>query len=172
MKLSFLFVFIITSLFNFPAYSNIIVFVDMNKLISTSKPGSFLMKQLDDLSKNNIINFKKKEKNFKKEETQLLDQKKILSPENFEKKINNLKLQVNLYNKEKLKTIKYFDEIKLKNTNNLLELINQILIKYSTENSISLILQKRNLIMGKNELDITNKIIKLINREIKEKIIE
>ena len=51
MKLSFLFVFIITSLFNFPAYSNIIVFVDMNKLISTSKPGLFLMKQLDSIKK-------------------------------------------------------------------------------------------------------------------------
>ena len=52
--------------------------------------------------------------------------------------------------------------------NNFLKLINPILTKYSTENEISIILQKKNLIIGKTELDITDKIIIIINDEIKE----
>ena len=59
-------------------------------------------------------------------------------------------------------------ELKIENTNNLLKLINPILAKYSTENEISIILQKKDLIIGKIELDITEEIITIINNEIKE----
>ena len=45
-------------------------------------------------------------------------------------------------------------------------MIKQLLIKYSDEKSISLILLKKNLIIGKTELDITDEIIKNINTEI------
>ena len=64
--------------------------------------------------------------------------------------------------------IEKFNKLKVENTNNLLKLINPILAKYSTENEISIILQKKDLIIGKTELDITDEIIKIINNEIKE----
>ena len=38
----------------------------------------------------------------------------------------------------------------------------------SNEKSISIILQKKDLIMGKKELDITGEVIKIVNSEIKE----
>ena len=47
-------------------------------------------------------------------------------------------------------------------------MINPILIEYSNEKSISMILQKKNLIIGQKELDITIDIIKLIDNNIKE----
>ena len=49
-----------------------------------------------------------------------------------------------------------------------MKLINEILKEYSDKNSISLILQKKNLIIGKNDLDITDKIIKIVDIEITE----
>ena len=61
-----------------------------------------------------------------------------------------------------------FNKLKVENTNNLLKQINPILTKYSKENEISIILQKKDLIIGKTELDITDEIIKIINVEIKE----
>ena len=64
--------------------------------------------------------------------------------------------------------IEKFNQLKITNTNKLLNLINPLLAKYSTENKISLILKKKNLIIGKTELDITDEIIKIINNEIKE----
>ena len=63
--------------------------------------------------------------------------------------------------------IEKFNKLKIENTNNLLKLINPILVKFSNENEISVILQKKNLIIGKTELDITDEIIKIINNEIK-----
>ena len=68
-----------------------------------------------------------------------------------------------LFNKQPIETI-------LPNiigTNNLLKLINPILIKYSNDKKISIILQKKDLVVAKTELDITDDIIKIVNTEIK-----
>jgi Skp family chaperone for outer membrane proteins len=58
--------------------------------------------------------------------------------------------------------------LKINNTNELVKQINKILLKYSDDNSISLILLKKNVIIGKSELDISMDIIKLVNAAIKE----
>ena len=57
--------------------------------------------------------------------------------------------------------------LKIDSTKKLLKLINPILVNYSNEKSISLILNKKNLVIGKTEFDITDEIIKIINNEIK-----
>ena len=61
-----------------------------------------------------------------------------------------------------------FNQLKVNNTNNLLKLINPILVKFSNDNEISIILQKKDLVVAKTELDITNKIIMIVNKEVKE----
>ena len=50
----------------------------------------------------------------------------------------------------------------------LLKLINPILLKYSDEKEISIILQKKDLVVAKTELDITKDIIKIVNVQVKE----
>ena len=50
----------------------------------------------------------------------------------------------------------------------LLKLINPILIKFSNDKEISIILQKKNLVVAKTQLDITDEVIKIVNSEIKE----
>ena len=42
-----------------------------------------------------------------------------------------------------------------------------ILTEYSSTNSISIVIQKKNIIIGKNELDITNDIMSILNKKIK-----
>ena len=48
----------------------------------------------------------------------------------------------------------------------LLEAINPILTEYSTKNSISIMLQKKNIVIGDTRLDITSKILEIINTKI------
>jgi len=48
-----------------------------------------------------------------------------------------------------------------------LKIINEILAEYSTKNKISLIMKKKNIIIGKTELDITKNILSLLNDKIK-----
>ena len=145
-----------------------IVFVDMNRLVSISKPGSSIFKQLKDIDNKNLNFLKNEEKQFKEKEKKLIAQKNIITEADFKNKIDKLKFEINSYNQDRNKMIEEFNKLKVENTNNLLKQINPILTKYSIENKISIILQKKDLIIGKTELDITDEIIKIINIEIKE----
>ncbi len=140
----------------------------MDMLVSISKPGSSIFNQLKDVNNKNLNYLKKEEKKFKEKDKKLLAQKNIISETDFKNKVEELKSEINDYNQNRKKMIKEFNKLKVENTNNLLKLITPILAKYSTENKISIILQKKDLIIGKTELDITDEIIKVINNEVKE----
>ena len=145
-----------------------IAFINMDKVMSTSKPGVSILKQLTDLKNKNSKFLKEKERKFKEKETQLISQKNILSETDFQKQIDELKAEIKNYNQNRNKMIKDFNKLKIDNTNNFLKLINPILIKFSNDKEISVILQKKNLVVAKTELDITEEIIKIINTEVKE----
>jgi outer membrane protein len=165
----FLSLFVVFLIYNVPVSAEQkIVFVDMDKLVSVSKPGSSIFNQLKDINQKNLNFLKEEEKRFKEIEKKLIAQKNIISEADFENKIKELKSEVNSYNQNRSNMIEKFNKLKVDNTNKLLKLINPILTKFSNDNDISIILQKKNLIIGKTELDITDEVIKIINSEIKD----
>ena len=145
-----------------------IAFIDMDRVISKSNSGSSILNQLNDINNKNLIFLKKEEKKFKEKEAKLISQKNIISETEFKIKVNTLKVEIDKYNQNRNKIITEFQKLKVDNTNKLLKLINPILIKFSNEKKISILLQKKDLIIGKTELDITEEVIKIINTEVKE----
>ena len=145
-----------------------IAFIDMDRVISKSNSGSSILNQLNDINNKNLIFLKKEEKKFKEKEAKLISQKNIISETDFKTKVNTLKVEIDKYNQNRNKIITEFQKLKVDNTNKLLKLINPILIKFSNEKKISILLQKKDLIIGKSELDITEEVIKIINTEVKE----
>ena len=156
------------SLFNITNAEQNIAFIDMNKIIETSIPGASLVKQLNILNKKNLTYFEKEEKKIKDNEVKIVNQKNIISDKEFKTNIDKLKLEINDYKNNRNKITNDFNKMKVNNTNSLLESINPILVKFSNDKFISIILQKKNLVIGKTELDITDQIIEIINKEIKE----
>tara|TARA_B110000305_G_C19209565_1_gene525171 strand:- start:299 stop:820 length:522 start_codon:yes stop_codon:yes gene_type:complete len=156
------------SLFNFTNAEQNIAFIDMNKIIEMSIPGASLVKQLNILNKKNLIYFEKEEKKIKDNEVKIVNQKNIISDKEFKTNIDKLKLEINDYKNDRNKITNDFNKMKVNNTNSLLKSINPILVKFSNDKFISIILQKKNLVIGKTELDITDQIIEIINKEIKE----
>ena len=140
----------------------------MQKVLETSNTGSSILKQLNDINNKNLLFLKQEEKKFKEKETKLISQKNIISENDFQNKINDLKIEINKYNQDRKKIIKDFNKLQVDNTNKLLQLINPIIVKFSNDKEISIILQKKDLIIGKSQLDITDEIIKIINDNIKE----
>ena len=145
-----------------------IAFIDMDKIISTSKPGSSILKQLTDLNNKNLKFLENEEKKFKEKETKLISQKNIISETDFKNKVNKLKSEIKNYNQNRNKMLADFNKLKIDNTNSLLKLINPILINFSNEKEIAIIFQKKNLVVAKTQLDITGEVIKIINSEVKE----
>ena len=140
----------------------------MDKVISTSNSVISILKQLNDLKNKNSKFLQEEEKKFKEKEAKLISQKNILSETDFKNKVDKLKSEITSYNKNRNKMIEDFNKLKVDNTNNLLRLINPILIDFSNDKEISIILQKKDLVVAKTELDITDEIIKIINTEVKE----
>ena len=167
MKFFFLSIFTVIILFTNTAFCNEkIQFIDMDRVISTSNSGVSIIEQLNKLNKENILFFNKEEKVLKEKEVKLISQKNIISEADFNNKVNELKIEINAYNQKKNKMINIFKKLKVDNTNKISKSINEILVEYSKDNSISFILQKKNLIIGKTELDITDKIIKIVNKKV------
>ena len=78
----------------------------------------------------------------------------------FKKKVEDYKLSRN-------KTINQISKMKNDAQRTLIKSLTPILTDYAKENSISYILPKKNIIIGKKELDITNSILKILNSKIK-----
>ena len=169
MKKLFIIYFILFSAsFNIVKANNNVSFIDIEKVLSTSKAGLSLIDQLQKINKKNNENFNKNAKLLKENETKLISQKNVISEEIFKKEIKQLQIDVKKYNDNRNKIIANFNKIKVENTNSLIQMINPILKDYADKNSISIILQKKNIVMGKNEYDITDKIIEIVNMNIKE----
>ena len=145
-----------------------IAFIDLDKVISTSKSGSSILKQLTDLNNKNLKFLKNEEKKFQEKEVKLINQKNIVSETDFKNKVNELKSEIKNYNQNRNKMLADFNKLKIDNTNNLLKLINPILVKFSNDKEIAIILQKKDLVVAKTQLDITDEVIKIVNSEVKE----
>ena len=145
-----------------------IAFIDMDRVILKSNSGISIYKQLSDLNNKNLKFLKNEEKKFKEKETKLISQKNIISDADFKKKIDELKSEIKNYNQQRNKIIVDFKKLKLNSTNKLLKLFNPILVKFSNDKDISIILQKKDLVVAKSQLDITEEIINIVNIKVKE----
>ena len=144
-----------------------IVYVDIDKIINESDVGEDITRQLEDLNNKNIKKFKEKEKTLENEEKKIIKQKNILAKEEFEKKVILLQKNVRNFKKEINTSRINLDKKRLEATAKILNVLNPILSEYSVKNSISLIMQKKNIVIGKSDLDITGEILKLVNAKIK-----
>ena len=78
-----------------------------------------------------------------------------------------LRKKVDTYNKEKKN---FFDELNKKKVNYtkiILKELNVIISEYVKKNDISIVLSKKNIVVAKKNLDITNDILLLIDEKMK-----
>ena len=160
--------FIIVMFFlNYSYASEKIAFVDIDLIINGSNLGKKLNSDLNQKIKAEDKRLKEKEKDIKTKEEKLLKQKNILSEEELKKLLAELKKELNSFRQERVSINNELRDRKLKETNFLVSSLNNILANYAEKNSISLIIQKKNIVIGKSELDITKDVLDIFNSEIK-----
>ena len=140
-----------------------IAFIDLNYILSESKEGKKILAKLEIDNKKNLEFFQSEEEKLKKENQNIEKLKNILSKEEFNNKINIFKNKVNTYNLKKQETIKLFQETKNSELNIFFAELNEIMNNFMQENSIQIILDKKNIVMANNKNDISKDILKLIN---------
>ena len=145
---------------------NKLAYIDLNKIMNNSIAGKSVTAQLEDNHKKNISNLKKIEEELKKEESEIISQKNILSKEDYEKKIIDLRDKAKIFRKERNENLNILNNQRLQATSKIINLIKPILSEYSQKNSISVIIDKKNVIIGKTSLDITDEILKIVDEKI------
>jgi len=144
-----------------------IVFIDVELILTKSISGEYMNSNINKIQNEKIKEFKKITENFKNEEKKLIKKKNILEESKFKEQVTNLRNKIINFNKEKKIFSNTINKKKINGTNQILNTLNLILTDYATKNSISLILQKKNILLGENNIDITQDIIKLLDNKIK-----
>ena len=83
------------------------------------------------------------------------------------KKLKDLRGDITNFQKDRNKRINEINKSRINATTKLLNELTPILEDYSNKNSIRIIVQKKNIVMGKKEDDITKDILGLVNQKIK-----
>ena len=153
--------------FTFLTYANEVVYIDMSYILSNSNQGKSILAELEKKNKNNIKELELKEKIIKDLEKNISNQRNILSKNEFEKKINDLKTKVKVFRNDKDKLVKEFNNLKNNEIKNFMKNVEPLVSEYIKTNSINIVLDKKNVIIGKKDLDITYEILEVVNKNIK-----
>ncbi len=167
MKKKIIYIFLLI-LISFPSFSSEkIVYLDVEKIMQQSIAGKAVIAKIKKKREISISKFKKKEKEIIEKEKKLISQKNVLNQEEFKKKIQDLRNDIANYQKDRNKTSNDITQLRIKASTTLIEKLTPILEAYSKENSIRIIIQKKQIVMGNKEDDITNDILDLVNKKVK-----
>ena len=164
-----IYIFIIILIFNLNlAHSNDKVsFINLDLLIQQTNIGKLILKDIEQINKKNIENLKIKESELKSIEDDIKKKKNIISKDEFENEVFRLRQNIKKFKNYKNKLV---SEIENKKNNDIKEFftkVNPIIQNYMDNNSIDILLERKNVFMSKNSSDITEKLIIEINKKFK-----
>tara|TARA_B100001121_G_scaffold86956_1_gene77238 strand:+ start:167 stop:682 length:516 start_codon:yes stop_codon:yes gene_type:complete len=143
-----------------------VAFADIDLIIKNTKIGKLKLDKIGQLNKSNIETLKNFEKEIKKEEDKINQKKNLISNEEYQKEVNKLKNKIKNFNIKKNEMVNNFKNEKNLELDNLFKIINPIIQEYMKENSIEILLNSKNIFMGRKEIDLTEILIEEINKKI------
>ena len=147
-------------------FSEQIVYINMEKIMKVSKAGKKIIEKINKSNEVNINKFKKIEEDLKEQERKLISKQNVISEDEFKSKIEELRKKISEYTMKRQNIIQEATQKRIKVSAEFSNKIKPILGEYAAKNNISIIVQKKNIIMGKTELDITDDILKIVDEQI------
>ena len=142
-------------------------YIDFSKVLNQSKAGKeaqdFLKAKFESESKK----FSEEEKKIRKEESEIISKKKLITNEEYKKKVESLRKKVSQLQKNKQDSLRNISQLRNKAKTELLKNLNPIMKEYMEKNKIRIVLDKKSILLGDIKLDITEEIIKLLNKKVK-----
>ena len=110
-------------------------------------------------------NIKKIENDLKKKENEINNQKNVLNNDEINKKINELNELLKNYQTQRKKFKKDLLNKKNSYSTKILKILNPLLTNYVENKKISILIEKKNVLVGVKTLDITNDILLILDQE-------
>ena len=167
MKNIIIYIFLILTYSSFSIADQKIVYIDIDYIINNSTAGKQINEHLANIKNSKLDEFKNIEKILKDKEKNIIAKKNIIDENKFKLEVSTINQELKSYNDKRLKFANSFDQKKINLTKILLESLNPIISEYVNKNEITLVLPKKNIIVGKKKLDITPIIIEDLNKKLK-----
>ena len=142
-----------------------ISYLDMEYVVKNSNIGKSVFDKINKENNKNIEKLKIKDEELKNLEQNIKKKQNIISEEEFNKEIKELRVKIKIFRAEKDEMVKYINKLQKQELTILYEKINPIIQNYMEANSIEIILDVKNIIIGKASSNITEDIIKDINKK-------
>ncbi len=154
-------------LFNTPTLKAETVFLDFQFILGQSSAGKKANQLLKSELEKGIKSLKDRENKLQKEEKEIIQQKKILSPEEYKKKISNLRSKVSNLQKDRQTILNKIAEKRNKARSTILKSLNPIVKEYMAQKNVKIVLDKKSVLLANDELDITKDIMQELNKNLK-----
>ena len=144
-----------------------VVYANMDFIIKNSEVGKKIITYFSKKNQTLIDNIKSNEVKLKDKENNLIAQKNILDEKEYIKKVDFLKLEIKEFNENNTKQINQINLEREQVSKEFINEIRKIINVFAENNNIDLVLSSSQILIGKNNLDVTNDILKLVNDKIK-----
>ena len=141
-----------------------VVILNLKYVLNESKAGKSAQDFLKQSHEDNIKKFKDIESALKKEESDLLSKKTVLSKEEYTKKSDTLRKKVIDYQSQRRAAMDKITTLRNESRSTLIKSINPILEIYIKENNISVVINKVSTLGGNPENDITKIIVEKLDK--------
>ena len=142
---------------------NKIAYLDIDFILSNTNIGKSLFKKIQKFESDKINELNDKEKILKDEENKILASKNIISKDELNKNISEFQIKLKNYKNLRLDEINLLKKKRNEDILNLLKSINPLIEKYMNDNSISILIDKKNIFIADKNFDITKNLIDLID---------
>ena len=142
-------------------------YLDFKYILNNSTAGKKVQDSLQKRLKDGISSLNKKEKSLQEEEKKMIQQKKVISQEEYVKKVNDLRKKVSSLQTERNSLLEKISKDRTNARNELMKNLNPIIENYMQEKKIRLVIDKKNIILSDEKLDITKEIMQALNAKLK-----
>ena len=157
----------ISSFFNQNISAELPYYLDFKFILNESTAGKKAQIDLKKKLENGLKELNKIEQNLQSDEKKIIAQKKIISEEEYKKKVKELRQKVSNLQKNKKNLLDTVGKQRSKARSELLKNLNPVIKDYMEEKKIRYVMDKKSLILADESLDITQEIIKKLNDKIK-----
>ena len=162
---------VILLLIFFPINSTLLAetphYIDFKFILNESNAGKkaqlFLKNKLD----KGVKNIQAKQKKLQEEENQIIQQKKVISAEDYKKKVTGLRNKVSNLQKERNTLLESVAKQRALARKKLLDSLNPIIKDYMKDKNIKMVIDKKSLLLADESLNITKDIMTLLNDKLK-----
>ena len=163
----FIIAIIVSSFFSQILVADTPFFLDFKYILNESDAGKKAQIFLKNKLEKGIQELKNKEKVIQNEEKTIIQQKKIISADEYKKKVLNLRTKVSKLQNERNTLLDSVSKQRLKARNLLLKNLNPIIKEYMKEKKIRMVVDKKSLLLADENLNITKPIMDLLNNKLK-----